>query len=151
MVTAWGARLGVGYIPGAKGSVTIFVPLSVVIWKKLCPKYCTMASDAAAYATGMKPRAISWSRQAAATGELPQAMSTRAMYTSTRIACLSAASSDLFLGLLQCPLSLRERVRVRGFVPGPVGPLIPRSFWLYRHGSPRHAPRANHPTRLRGR
>src|SRR5919108_5501601 len=83
MVIAWGERLGVGYVPGAKGSVTIFVPWSVVIWKKLCPKYCRTASDAAAYATGMKPRAISWSRQAATTGELPQAMSTRTMSSNS--------------------------------------------------------------------
>ena len=30
-----------------------------------------------------------------------------------------------FLGMLPCSLSLRERVRVRGFSPGPAGPLTP--------------------------
>src|SRR5438128_9347967 len=113
MVTAWGARLGVGYIPGAKGSVTIFVPLSVVIWKKLCPKYCRTASDTAAYATGMTPCAISWSRQAATTGALPQAMSTKTMHTSMRIRTCSSELCALHPNGMTMIQSLRISILFR--------------------------------------
>src|SRR6185369_11198020 len=63
-VTTSADTLGLGYHPGPNGSVTIRVPLLVVIRKKLCPKYWIVASTLAAWATEPKPSATSGSRQA---------------------------------------------------------------------------------------
>ncbi len=39
---------------------------------------------------------------------------------------VQSQATFLDLDILLCPLSLWERVRMRGFVPGPAGPLTPR-------------------------
>src|SRR5690242_21478663 len=62
-VTTSADTLGLGYHPGPNGSVTIRVPLLVVIRKKLCPKYWIVASTLAAWAIEPKPRATSGSRR----------------------------------------------------------------------------------------
>src|SRR5215813_410987 len=72
-----------------------------------------MASEAAAYATGMKLRAISWSRQAAATGAPPQAMSTKAMNNSMRIRTCSSELCALHLNGMPMIQSLRISILFR--------------------------------------
>src|SRR5262245_63763448 len=62
-VTTSPTTFGFGYQPGPNGSVTMRVPLLVVMRKKLWPKYWIVASTFAAYANDVKPRTNSGSRQ----------------------------------------------------------------------------------------